>query len=398
MLPAGAVLFEEDAASDAMFVLLAGTVQVRAQPLQAAAPGDQIVPVSAPAAGNTGSCPPGDARLTAAATWKVTTATDQDGMRLKAAQALLDVAGQTSVSDGLAQQCGTGDITCEGVFWTAQWMRDAAAAAPNSDADCRSDGGLAPLAAVFAAKCREQLRAAADMRHGDTTSEGSAASEAERAYAAMEDLLGKAAAKAWRAARDAAAAGSSGSGRQSITGVETPTAGDSIDSRDSNATAAAVQPVYGTAGQISSSEAAAEEAVMQMHSQLQAMDADTQMHRRRSHAVKEAAATAAEGLLAAAAAAPDPAASLKMQLAALGVSDPGDVSRALLRELAARSNLGALLDTVAVMLEARGLPRRLNRRGSLRVTRELNRRWEHESPASSTCVCLCTLVKCACTF
>lgn len=49
-------------------------------------------------------------------------------------------------------------------------------------------------------------------------------------------------------------------------------------------------------------------------------------------------------------------------------------------ELGARSNLEGLLHAVAEFLQRRGLPRRLNKKASLKITRELNKRcvgqWE----------------------
>jgi hypothetical protein len=65
---------------------------------------------------------------------------------------------------------------------------------------------------------------------------------------------------------------------------------------------------------------------------------------------------------------------VKLHLAALGVKDPADVSRSLMAELGARSNLESLLQAVAEFLQRRGLPRRLNKKTSLKITRELNKR------------------------
>ncbi|WIA39242.1 hypothetical protein OEZ86_005365 [Tetradesmus obliquus] len=54
--------------------------------------------------------------------------------------------------------------------------------------------------------------------------------------------------------------------------------------------------------------------------------------------------------------------------------DPANVSKALLQEVAARADLDWLLGSVAAALEARGLPRRLNKKSSMKITRELNKR------------------------
>jgi hypothetical protein len=65
---------------------------------------------------------------------------------------------------------------------------------------------------------------------------------------------------------------------------------------------------------------------------------------------------------------------VKLHLAALGVKDPADVSRTLMAEIGARANLEGLLQAVAEFLEGKGLPRRLNKSSSLKITRELNKR------------------------
>jgi hypothetical protein len=65
---------------------------------------------------------------------------------------------------------------------------------------------------------------------------------------------------------------------------------------------------------------------------------------------------------------------VKLHLAALGVKDPADVSRTLMAEIGARANLEGLLQAVAEFLERKGLPRRLNKSSSLKITRELNKR------------------------
>lgn len=45
----------------------------------------------------------------------------------------------------------------DALYWTAKYMHDAAAAATASNSHQESYGGLAPLAAVFAAKWRQQV-------------------------------------------------------------------------------------------------------------------------------------------------------------------------------------------------------------------------------------------------
>jgi len=56
------------------------------------------------------------------------------------------------------------------------------------------------------------------------------------------------------------------------------------------------------------------------------------------------------------------------------VRDPAEVSRMLMEEVVARADLNELLSSVAEILEHKGLPRRLSKRGSLKITRELNKR------------------------
>lgn len=223
--------------------------------------------------------------------------------------------------------------------------------------------------------------------------------DADKAYAAMEEMLGKAAAKAWKAARDAAltasaqqdpasAAGGDGN-KQLAAGAAGAGAGDSparavgrldkfgssfgrsVSSRSmetAGATAGANEAEEGVETPSSPGSLAGQEG-----SGAGSSAAASAVPTPRTAAANAAAASAS--LMAAAAAAPNPAEALKLQLAALGVRDPADVSRRLLEEVGVRAELEWLLAAVAAQLDAKGLPWRLSKKSSMKITRALNKRW-----------------------
>lgn len=211
--------------------------------------------------------------------------------------------------------------------------------------------------------------------------------EADKAYAAMEELLGKAAAKAWKAARDASQGTAAAGTRNLPAAAALADPASVISSSSSSRTtskkqlevvgAAAAEPKhtdsFGRSISVSSSHSSSSGPATPTAATNNSNSTGSSAAPMPRAAAATAAAAAA-GLLAAAASAANPAESLKLQLAALGVQDPANVSKALLQEVAARADLDWLLGSVAAALEARGLPRRLSKKSSMKITRELNKR------------------------
>ena len=244
-----------------------------------------------------------------------------------------------------------------------------------------------------------QIRRQASQQHAQAAAAEEEAAES-KAYAAMEEMLGKAAARAWKAARDNAAGladaksglspsaqlGSSTAAQPELagsaqpggptpvitvagvpgaaSGPTSPTAAGSSTAPDSPAAGA---PEAGNAGNTEGSGDAGNSIAAEASAASGANNPAVPCSPR-------TAAAAAAQLLAAAASSPDPVEGVKLHLAALGVKDPADVSRTLMGELGARANLEGLLQAVADYLEKKGLPRRLNKKNSLKITRELNKR------------------------
>jgi hypothetical protein len=214
------------------------------------------------------------------------------------------------------------------------------------------------------------------------------ADEADKAYTAMEELLGKAAAKAWKAARDA----SQGTGTAAACNIDpaatidaASTASSSSASRNSSSkhlevTGAAAEPKhvdsFGRSISIGStcSSTSADNPPATAAADNHTSSAGPSSSAPTPRAAAATAAAAAAGLLAAAASAANPAESLKLQLAALGVQDPANVSRRLLEEVGQRADLDWLLASVAACLEAKGMPKRLSKKSSMKITQELNKR------------------------
>lgn len=66
---------------------------------------------------------------------------------------------------GHLQQPGRSDaVERDGLYWTAKFMSTATAAATASDPHWGLEGGMTPLAAVFAAKWRQQVKAALNLK------------------------------------------------------------------------------------------------------------------------------------------------------------------------------------------------------------------------------------------
>ena len=66
----------------------------------------------------------------------------------------------------------------------------------------------------------------------------------------------------------------------------------------------------------------------------------------------------------------------KAMFASLGADQPANVSWSLLAELGTRSDLANVLGEVAAAAAAKGLPRRLSKKASLKLTKEVNRRYD----------------------
>lgn len=222
-------------------------------------------------------------------------------------------------------------------------------------------------------------------------------------------MLGKAAARAWKAARDHASSltgartattaaptdvttcgsiSSNSHAQPALVGVvasssktsqpacphDLSSSSRSLDTADDSpmtTTAAETAAIVATAGSSNNSSSCMSGSVQDEAATASA--ADTAATGQVPCSPRTAAAAAAQ-LLAAAAASSDPVESVKLHLAALGVKDPADVSRTLMGELGERTNLDGLLQAVAGYLEQKGLPRRLNKKSSLKITKELNKR------------------------
>jgi hypothetical protein len=225
-------------------------------------------------------------------------------------------------------------------------------------------------------------------------------SAAERAYKAMEDMLGKAAAKAWKDAKSASSgtgtsladaigsntaedcnqAGCSCNSMHSLdTGVNAEVSGSdrtSLKETDCSSTSRVQdkrQAGCSTEGSAPMDFAAAARMLM---GQRAAGSLEGQM------VPPEASKQGISGC--AKAPAEDPRADAgpgardehgtKALLAGLGADEPSNVSWSLLQELGARSDIGTVLGEVAARAAAKGLPRRLSKKASLKLTKEVNRR------------------------
>jgi hypothetical protein len=67
-----------------------------------------------------------------------------------------DVLGPVVTDEGAKQSSHM--VERDGLYWTAKFMADATAAATASDPQWGLEGGMTPLAAVFASKWRQQVR------------------------------------------------------------------------------------------------------------------------------------------------------------------------------------------------------------------------------------------------
>jgi hypothetical protein len=193
--------------------------------------------------------------------------------------------------------------------------------------------------------------------HQAQTAAAEEAAADSKAYTAMEDMLGRAAAKAWKVARDnaanlasAAAAGNSGSsqsapGSTSSSQRSLTTAVGNRSSTDhpqdpagrlsDDALVAAATVVAGESARASRNSETSSNGDSSAAAASSSADAAAAAAEAVVPCTPRTAATAAAQLLAAAAAATDPVEAVKLHLAALGVKDPADVSRTLMAEIGA---------------------------------------------------------------
>jgi hypothetical protein len=145
----GSVIFQEDAAGDAMYVLMSGQCQVRAKPLPAAA--------AAGASSAEGDLQAAQAALNSARGAAAAEAAQQE--RVGALQASLggEPAGGDLLKNATAAELAEKAVQQDGCYWTAKYMAHARSTATAADPNWGLGGGLTPLAAVFAAKWREKV-------------------------------------------------------------------------------------------------------------------------------------------------------------------------------------------------------------------------------------------------
>jgi hypothetical protein len=68
-------------------------------------------------------------------------------------------AGSVAVTDtGSSRAQQVNMVERDGLYWTAKFMSDATAAATACEPEWSLEGGMTPLAAVFASKWRQQVR------------------------------------------------------------------------------------------------------------------------------------------------------------------------------------------------------------------------------------------------
>eukprot|EP00878_Enallax_costatus_P026151 GHUV01028035.1.p1 GENE.GHUV01028035.1~~GHUV01028035.1.p1 ORF type:complete len:176 (+),score=67.14 GHUV01028035.1:514-1041(+) len=102
-------------------------------------------------------------------TWEGAAFTPQEQAKLEAVKAALDADKQKhlhhnkpaqAAAAGSSHHQGTKAVEKDAMYWTAKYMHDAATSATGSEPQWGLEGGLTPLAAVFAAKWRQQVRVA----------------------------------------------------------------------------------------------------------------------------------------------------------------------------------------------------------------------------------------------
>ncbi|GBF88982.1 hypothetical protein Rsub_01481 [Raphidocelis subcapitata] len=346
-VPAGGVLCRQGERGDAMFVVLRGCCAARAVPPPegeaaetaaeaAAAHGpaasmqQQQLAAGAPmlAAGPWSSPQPqiqqpGPLRAAGGrrgATWEEAAFTAEERRRLAAVEADLRAGQKRDEATGLlrhAAEAEEAEARCarDSLYWVAKYVRDAASAAATASgpAALGPEGqGLSPLAAVAAARWRDAVRGQQAARLAARRTEDVEDAEA-KVLQGMEQLLGRGAARAWAEARKAAKA-------------PPPPPGAARAAEAAAGAAGVRQPEEEGGGPADAGDGAA-----------------------------------GDGAEAATEAAAPPAAA------------PTD-AEALAAELAARATLEGVLSDVAAAAARKGLPPRLGRRASLKITRELNRR------------------------
>jgi len=390
-VPAGTVICKQGDRSDAMYVVLRGRCSARVLPLAPSAPpaahldagagADQIIQAGTTVGPSLQQQQQQQLPLRAAGgrrgvTWEEAAFTEEERQRLEAVKADLKASKQRvscegdrmggltevgvienftqAVEDSLdllqtpltnpqdetgllkhAAAAEQAETSCakDSLYWVSKYMEEAAAIATAADPVWGPEGkGLSPLAAVAAAKWRQAVREQQAQRLAAQKVEEKEEAEA-KVLRGMEQLLGKGAAKAWAEARRAAAAVS--------------TAGPS-----SPLSAAVAVPMMAASAMVGDSAAASESAEVQL----------------------AGAATAEGALLASPSTVADAQPSTSPADDRAGGECAGSRVSELAQELAARSELDSILGDVAAAAEKRGLPRRLSRKASLKLTKEVNKR------------------------
>ncbi|KIY98789.1 hypothetical protein MNEG_9172 [Monoraphidium neglectum] len=354
--PAGAAVCRQGDRGEAMYVVLNGSCseRARAEPGDEAAPAPQaatapgVAPVPAPAAPGAPRPPLRAGGGRRGATWEEAAFTEEERARLEVVKAEL-LAGQqhrgepptSSRPGGPGAAAAPGERAagiCEkdSLYWTAKYVRDACASAAacagaggeSDPASWREVGGLPPLAAVAAAKWRQAVRdgQARHLAERRVAEDGEAEARVMRG---MEQLLGRGAARAWAEARRSAG-GAGPATQRPVAAAAAPAAPGAASTADRD-----------TAGAACST----------------AIDGAT------AAAIVDAAQN------------PDCGLEIGDTASPLASAARREISPFLLAaELAARSTLQGVLADVAAAAARRGLPRRLGRQASLKITRELNRR------------------------
>lgn len=245
------------------------------------------------------------------------------------------------------------------MYYIAKYMEDARATASAADPVWGQGGGLTPLAAVAAAKWRQTVRD----RQAQRLAAEKVAEEEEaeaRVLRGMEQLLGKGAARAWAEARRAAAPAAA-AGQLPGAGPVPP--GVREGQHDSGSAAAA--------GGEAKTPISASVSVGTDGGGAGANPGGTLANGTMLQGAPALLATTTSSAAPGAAAAATAAAAARAASVGKGVISG---SAMLLEELAKRTSLEVVLADVAAAAARRGLPRRLSRKASLQITREVNRR------------------------
>jgi hypothetical protein len=266
------------------------------------------------------------------ATWEQVAFTDDEQRRLEAVKADLraskrrDEAGL--LKNAAAAEQAEVQCTRDSLYWVSKYMEDAAATAVSADPVWGPEGqGLSPLAAVAAAKWRLQVREQQAARLAAQKDEEKEEAEA-KVLRGMEQLLGKGAARAWAEARKAPKPSAAPAAAQA---------------------APVAQPSPGPAGLAGAGEGGAEQAAAPAEA------GEPQFIEAGGDGAVASALTEC------------------IELAEAELNGGTGLPQ-LAQELGARTDLQGVLADVAAAAEKRGLPRRLSRKASLKLTKEVNRR------------------------